>query len=202
MKNNEEFLTTREAAKILGVSLRTVQLWVENGVLSAWKTAGGHRRIVRASLDEILQRKKDAIDQQDSSKVQVDKSRMKLLIVEDSSELLTLYRRHITLWNLPLLLLTAADGYDGLFQIGQNQPDFIISDLEMPGMDGVRMIWALHEQPDLKKKDLVVVTALTTEEIIARGGLPDNVRVFSKPIPFDELKSMVTKKLKQMTASP
>ncbi|MFM7066754.1 MAG: excisionase family DNA-binding protein, partial [Gammaproteobacteria bacterium] len=35
------YLSTREAADLLGVSLRTVQLWVESGTLRAWKTAGG-----------------------------------------------------------------------------------------------------------------------------------------------------------------
>ena len=41
----ETYITSRQAASQLGLSLRTIQLWVENGVLSAWKTAGGHRRI-------------------------------------------------------------------------------------------------------------------------------------------------------------
>jgi len=45
--------TTREAAELLGVSLRTVQLWVDSGVLQAWKTAGGHRRVSRQSIDAL-----------------------------------------------------------------------------------------------------------------------------------------------------
>jgi excisionase family DNA binding protein len=51
-----DFLTTREAAELLGVALRTVQLWVEAGTLSAWKTAGGHRRITRESVEAMLKR--------------------------------------------------------------------------------------------------------------------------------------------------
>ena len=43
--------STREAADRLGVSLRTVQLWSEAGLLRAWKTPGGHRRILTASVD-------------------------------------------------------------------------------------------------------------------------------------------------------
>ena len=35
----------REAARQLGVSVRTAQLWVEEGRLQAWKAPGGHRRI-------------------------------------------------------------------------------------------------------------------------------------------------------------
>ena len=51
---DSEFWSTREAADLLGVSLRTVQLWTEAGVLKAWKTAGGHRRINRDSVMQLL----------------------------------------------------------------------------------------------------------------------------------------------------
>jgi len=46
--------STREAAERLGVSLRTIQLWVDAGVLQAWKTAGGHRRVSRESVEAFL----------------------------------------------------------------------------------------------------------------------------------------------------
>lgn len=42
-----------EAAKILGVSPKTIQLWVDNGVLDAWKTVGGHRRVTVESVERI-----------------------------------------------------------------------------------------------------------------------------------------------------
>ena len=38
MKIEKTFCTTREAADLLGVSVGTTQLWVENGLLAAWKT--------------------------------------------------------------------------------------------------------------------------------------------------------------------
>ena len=44
--NNDETITTCEAAKLLKVSTRTVQLWVENDTLAAWKTSGSHPRII------------------------------------------------------------------------------------------------------------------------------------------------------------
>ncbi|MEO5348999.1 MAG: helix-turn-helix domain-containing protein [Magnetococcus sp. YQC-3] len=37
----EPFMTTPEAARLLGVNARTIQNWVEKGLLHAWKTAGG-----------------------------------------------------------------------------------------------------------------------------------------------------------------
>jgi len=52
--NYEEFISTTEAASMLGISLRSVQYWVEKGKLDAWKTAGGHRRIVRKSVEKLM----------------------------------------------------------------------------------------------------------------------------------------------------
>ena len=53
----KSFCTTRQAATQLGVSVGTVQLWVESGLLQAWKTAGGHRRVLRDSVESLLHRK-------------------------------------------------------------------------------------------------------------------------------------------------
>ncbi len=46
-----DILTTSQAAKLLGISVRTAQLLIEGGSLSSWKTPGGHRRVYR---DEVL----------------------------------------------------------------------------------------------------------------------------------------------------
>ena len=43
-----------EAAERLGMAVRSVQLMVDRGELQAWKTPGGHRRILRSSLDAWL----------------------------------------------------------------------------------------------------------------------------------------------------
>lgn len=50
----EVALTTREAAKMLSVSLRTVQLWCEENRLPHRRTQGGHRRIPLFAVKEML----------------------------------------------------------------------------------------------------------------------------------------------------
>ncbi|MGD9786945.1 MAG: helix-turn-helix domain-containing protein [Sulfuricellaceae bacterium] len=47
------FCSTTEAARILGVSIRTVQAWVDKGALTAWKTVGGHRRVLLESVNRL-----------------------------------------------------------------------------------------------------------------------------------------------------
>ena len=51
-------LTTRAAANILGVSVSTAQLWIENGEIESWKTPGGHRRVRLSAVMKLLARQR------------------------------------------------------------------------------------------------------------------------------------------------
>jgi excisionase family DNA binding protein len=185
----KEFLTSREAAQTLGVSLRTVQLWVENGVLHAWKTAGGHRRVVRASVERVLTQQRQAVQAEPRA------AAFTLLVVEDDEFFLEAYRLKIREWDLPLRLVTAGNGFEGLVRIGHYLPDLIITDLAMPGMDGFQMVRSLVKQTGLKDMEVIVVTGLEDQEIQVQGGLPPEVKVIRKPAPFDHLESMVSETL-------
>ena len=79
---------------------------------------------------------------------------------------------------------------DGLLQVGQKVPDILIADLMMPGMDGFEMIRQLRANPALSRMDIMVVSAIDREEILARG-LPPDVTIFGKQIPFHEIKGFV-----------
>lgn len=189
-QQQDEFISTREAADLLGVALRTVQLWVEAGVLRAWKTAGGHRRIVKSSVDAMLQERATAIAGSPNAKRAASDS-FRVLVVEDDPALLKLFEMYVSGWQLPLDLTMATNGFEGLVKIGEQRPDLLITDLNMPGMDGFRMIRSLRANPDYRDLDIMVVTALGKPEIAERGGLPADVKVFTKPVPFAELERIL-----------
>lgn len=195
MSKDETLCSTRQAAELLGVSLRTAQLWVESGVLRAWKTAGGHRRIPRSAVDELLAQRRQAIA------IPGQRDTLKLLVVEDEADLLKLYRLQIEGWGLPVALITATNGFEALIRIGETKPDLLITDLNMPGMDGFRMIRTLRANPEFQDMDIVAVTALGKEEIADRGGLSPGVRMFTKPVPFSELERIVRERLPALPGS-
>lgn len=192
---NEDVLSTREAAERLGVALRTVQLWVESGVLPAWKTAGGHRRISRAAVERLIEERRHALAG-DASPAPDTPGRLRLMLVEDEPEQRRLLTLMVERWGLPIELATASDGFEALLRMGQACPDVLFTDLNMPGMDGFRMVSALRAMGQAyEAMDIAVITALTPAQIAERGGLPAGVRVFYKPVPFDDLEQLVRDRL-------
>jgi excisionase family DNA binding protein len=199
MSQTTIYCTTREAAQMLGVSLRTVQLWAESGLLEAWKTEGGHRRINRASVQRLIS------DQRRTEKDQTaptgrQLNRLKILVVEDDSVLLKLYKAMVASWNLPIDIVMADNGIEGLMLIGRDSPDLMVTDLSMPGMDGFQLIRSLAASSFREGLEIVVVTGLDAAEVGARGGLPQDVRVFPKPVPFTELRGIAAGLLERRAA--
>ena len=187
------FCTTREAAELLGVSVGTVQLWVETGVLEAWKTIGGHRRVMRDSVDRLLHKNPDAAAPSSGAGATSDAARpLSILVVDDDVNLLRLYEANMSRWPMAPTVMAANSAITGLLMIGAKCPDFLIADLHMPDMDGFYMLRVLRNTPELVDTTVTVVTGLDRDEIARHGGVPAGIEVLPKPIPFDRLQAIAT----------
>jgi excisionase family DNA binding protein len=190
---NDDVMTTREVGETLGVAVRTVQLWVEAGILPAWRTAGGHRRIARVAVEKLMAERRDGM-LPTKDEVRSQSPDIKLLLVEDDLHLTHLFSGVVARWDFPVTLSTAANGFEGLVRIGELQPDIVVTDLVMPGMDGFQMLHALKKADSgLSSLRLLVISALSADEIAERGGLPVGVICFQKPVNFAKLELLVRK---------
>ena len=178
---------------MLGISLRTAQLWSESGVLDAWKTEGGHRRISRASLLRMLedraQRPKGKKEASLAEEYKPWLSNLKVLVIDDDRVLIKLYKRAIVGWKLPIEIITATNGADGLIRIGREAPDLLITDLAMPDVNGVQLVSSVIRSSFLDDMEILVVTSMTSTLIAERGGLPADIPILPKPVPFNVLQA-------------
>jgi excisionase family DNA binding protein len=194
MLEEHAYFSTQEAANQLGVSLRTVQLWVESGVLVAWKTPGGHRRILRSSVQQVIS------ERQKVTGLEQSVSRFRVVIVEDDPDLSELLKLSISQFSEDIEVLQARDGFEGLMLIGQSRPELVITDLNMPGMDGFRMIRAI-DSGESATPEFIVITALSPQDIQDKGGLPEGLTVLEKPVSIVRLEFAVSQALRSLRKS-
>jgi CheY-like chemotaxis protein len=68
---------------------------------------------------------------------------------------------------------TATDGAEGVRVAGDERPDLILLDIQLPGMDGYEVVAALRAQPQAEARRIVAVTAFAMvgdeERIMASG---------------------------------
>lgn len=190
----KDYLSTRQAAELLNVAVSTIQLWSDNGLLRAWTTVGGHRRIDKTSVSEMLSQQKNIFTKKSG------KQTLSIVVVEDNEQERILYKEQFEIWQMNANFYISKDGYAGLINIGKTLPDIIITDLMMPNMNGFEMIRAIKENPDLNHCLIIAVSALTDDEIKIRGGLPQDVLVIEKPIPFNELEYLIREKIELYVA--
>lgn len=171
---------------MLGVSVRTAQLWLEKGYLEGWKTAGGHRRITLRSVQRAL---RERISSRGTSQPAPVYS-LPVLIVEDDPALLKLYREYLARWPFAVDVFTASNGYEALLLIGESPPRLLICDLRLPGISGFQLARVIRAMERYKDLVIVIVSGLITEEIEAHGGVPEGIEVMGKPIDFAQLQSI------------
>lgn len=176
--------TTRDAAQRLGVSLRTVQLWVEAGILPAGRTAGGHRRIRRSDVEALVRRN----GLRDPAPGRREPRRV--LLVESDPETLQLWRAALQSLD-DIDIHVARSGYTALLDMGRRRPHVLVVDLAMPGLDGLQMLRSLADAGEFEGIRVIVITALGKAELLQRGGVPLGVQVLHKPISRDELAAAV-----------
>ena len=193
-ENQKEFYSSRQAADLLGVAVSTIQLWTNNGLLQAWTTAGGHRRIVRSSVETILNQQQQVVDSEGL------KASPSILVVEDDPQQLRLYEKQFSVWKINARVYFAKNGYEGLIKIGRYFPDIILTDLMMPEMDGFEMLREVKKMPELKQSLVVVISALKEEKKKKKGYLPEDVCLLTKPVSFEKLEALIKQKLKNKAA--
>ena len=108
----------------------------------------------------------------------------KILVVEDNLDTREMIHLYLTLDGFTVV--TAADGREGLYMARVEHPDLIITDINMPDLDGIKMIKQLRADPEFKDIPIIVLTAFGVEDRDSAIKAGAN-RGADKPLHFDSL---------------
>ncbi|MGE5332185.1 MAG: response regulator [Nitrospirota bacterium] len=205
--------STRDVAQVLGMAVRSVQLMVDRGELEAWKTPGGHRRIARASVERWLKQRNgpvaDAAPAEPAAALPVDRAaatqagsaergpvrRPRVLLIEDSAHFQNLVQLLVAHGFPQVDLHVAEDGIVGLAMAGELQPDVLIVDILLPGIDGATLIARLRSHPQFQRSRLIVVTSLDDAQRAPYAFALEGLPVVHKPHLVQELPVLLARYL-------
>jgi len=178
------FLTTREAAERLGVTVNALKAWIREERLPALRTPGGHHRISESDLEQFQKRLAEA------ARASIG-SRPRILVVDDDEALLTALSDTLQEVIPDSAVQTASDGYEALVQVGSFRPDVLVLDIRMPRLDGFEVCRRLKQRRDTAGIRILAVTAYPEGEVrerILQCGADD---FLEKPFAIERFRSRV-----------
>ena len=179
---SDTLLTSHQVSELLQVSPTSINNWIRDGRIAAFRTPGGHRRIKACDLVAFLVDQKIPIPEQ-----LTDAAHKRLLLVEDDPHLLKAFGRFFKKYSEQLTVLLVENGIDALVQIGSFQPHLAVLDVMMPGIDGIEVCERLKASDDTKDIGIIFFSGQMTDELRERALRAGAQRCMSKPLDIDSI---------------
>jgi excisionase family DNA binding protein len=173
-------LTTLQVARRIGVSVGTVQHWVERGLLNAWKTPGGHRRIDPQSVSRMEAEQKSAA--QPGAKV---------LLLSRDEQLTALCKQACDQGRWTADVSSENDPMRALIAAGHLEPNLVVIDADDFGSLLDATVAALMSQPFCSPPDFCITFSGDADRY--RKALPKHamhIPILTKPIDLNFLGSI------------
>ena len=122
-----------------------------------------------------------------------DYSGYNVLAVDDIPLNILLVQKMLKRFNFKLR--TASGGQQALDMVAQKKPDLILLDLMMPGIDGFEVIRRLRENPETADIQIIILSALNSQEDVVKGFNAGANDFIMKPIIMEKLLSCVVNQL-------
>jgi excisionase family DNA binding protein len=182
MDKPERTFTTFQIADICNVRPTTVIKWANQNRIKAHTTPGGHRRIKESDLLAFLRKYKIPIPDDLAAG-----GRRRILIVEDEADIGQLLVRSFQKVAGDVSVQWTRDGVEGLLSVGQSTPHLVILDVEMPLVDGARVLATLRADPKTKDIKIIGMTGKKLEDEKLRFMRAHTDAFFFKPFKITDL---------------
>lgn len=177
--------STHDVAKICCVTPTTVIRWIEDGLIPAFKTVGGHRRVRREDLEKVCRERGIPFN------VPAGQEVGRILVVDDEPVVLDLVRDVVKELNHKFEVEVAKDAFDAGRLVVSFRPQLIFLDLMMPGVDGFEVCARLKKDPATTNTEVIAITGYYTEANMERILSAGAAACLRKPLDVLEVRRQV-----------
>jgi CheY-like chemotaxis protein len=124
------------------------------------------------------------------STARTGRSSLRILVVDDEPGVRASLR---VILSRDYVVCEAASGGEALAAVETFYPDLLVSDIDMPGLDGIDTVKALRRMPRLSQLPVVFITGLTIDEQRPRISELGAADLLPKPFSIHELRNLIQK---------
>lgn len=128
----------------------------------------------------------------------IDVDKLNILIVDDVPLNILLIKKMLSQYTFEIR--TANGGQAALDAIQTKQPDLLLLDLMMPGIDGFEVIRRLRADDSTKDLPIIILSALNSEQDISKGFQLGANDFINKPVIMEKLINSVTTQINLQAA--
>lgn len=197
---DDSLVGTLTAARMLRVDPTTIQRWIDTELITGYRTAGGHRRVMTRDLVRFAKSRGIPLAKAKSRSGSVPQApdesgsdSSSVLIVDDEPEILEMLSVRIKGMRPTLNVITAEDGFRAGYHIQKFRPRLVLLDIRMPGVNGIEVCRFIKRDPGTSSIHVVGVTATPDpseiDGLIAAGA----EEVLRKPVEKIQLEKLLSR---------
>ncbi|MHB8420062.1 MAG: response regulator [Myxococcales bacterium] len=176
------YFTSHQVGDILQVNPSSVVKWINDGILPAFRTPGGHRRVEATELVRFANHHGMPVPPE-----LVSIAHTRVLIVDDEPRFLSAAKRALEPFAASFAVRTSPSGIDALMMIGASKPDILLLDLRMPDLDGLQFLEQLPSIENAKDIRIVAMSGEMNEALAERCRALGAVECLEKPVKVAEM---------------
>ncbi|MCK5689407.1 response regulator [Myxococcota bacterium] len=180
----DSLLTSHQAGTILQVNPSSINKWVKEGRIPAFRTPGGHRRIKASDLVDFLTKYDMPIPQNLMSA-----TKRRVLIADADTHQLENITTMLKPWGSRIEIHSTNNGMDAMMMVGAIKPHLVILDTQSTDIDGMSLCRRLKDNELSNGTKIVLTCSNLTDDIKSRGMSAGAVHTVNKPIDISMLLS-------------
>jgi len=172
----DQLYTTHDISRLLQVDPSTVSKWIDRGILLAFRTPGGHRRVRSSDLRTFLIAHQMPVPEELGSQV------VRLLVIDDEKAVLDAMKRAFKPLATQVEIVTTTSGVEALLLVAEQKPHGMVIDLNMPDIDGFEVCRRIRARKQLESVRLITMTARHNQEMVEASLRAGAVACLPKPV--------------------